>query len=138
MGLAYADASGRPANVTELGAGDISGMTLAAGVYKWGTGVVINSDVTLNGSATDVWIFQIAQGITQASATSVNLTGGALAKNVFWQAFGVVALDTTAHMEGVILSSTAITLNTGATVTGRLLAGTAVTLQQNTVSQPAP
>jgi hypothetical protein len=138
MGTAYTDAAGRAAGVTELGAGDISGMTLAAGVYKWGTGVVINSDVTLNGSATDVWIFQIAQGITQASATSVNLTGGALAKNVFWQAFGVVALDTTAHMEGVILSSTAITLNTGATVTGRLLAGTAVTLQQNTVSQPAP
>ena len=58
----------------------------------------------------------------------MNLTGGALAKNVFWQAFGVVAIDTTAHMEGVILSSTAITLNTGATVTGRLLAGTGVTL----------
>jgi non-canonical (house-cleaning) NTP pyrophosphatase len=138
MGLAYADASGRPANVTELGAGDISGMTLAAGVYKWGTGVVINSDVTLNGSATDVWIFQIAQGITQASATSVHLTGGALAKNVFWQSFGVVALDTTAHMEGTIIANTAITLNTGATVNGRLLAGTGVTLNQNVVAQPAP
>jgi len=138
MGTAYTDAAGRAAGVTELGAGDISGMTLAAGVYKWGTGVVINSNVTLNGSATDVWIFQIAQGITQAAATSVNLTGGALAKNVFWQAFGVVALDTTAHMEGVIIANTAITLNTGATVSGRLLAGTGVTLIQNVVTQPAP
>ena len=43
MGAAYTDAAGRAAGVTELGAGDISGMTLAAGVYKWGTGVVINS-----------------------------------------------------------------------------------------------
>jgi hypothetical protein len=138
MGLAYAEAAGRPASVTELGAGDISGMTLAAGVYKWGTGIVINSDVTLNGSATDVWIFQIAQDITQASATSVRLTGGALAKNVFWQAFGIVSLDTTAHMEGIIIANTAITLNTGATVNGRLLAGTGVTLIQNAVTQPAP
>lgn len=46
--------------------------------------MTIGSDVTLNGSATDVWIFQIAGGITQATATPVNLTGGALAKNVFW------------------------------------------------------
>lgn len=138
MGIAYSDAAGRAADVVELGAGDISGMTLTRGVYKWGTGVQINGDVILDGSATDVWIFQIAQGITQASATSVRLTGGALAKNVFWQSFGVVALDTTAHMEGVIMAHTAITLNTGATVNGRLMAGTAVTLQQNAVTQPAP
>ena len=138
MGTAYTDAAGRAAAVTELGAGDISGMTLSRGVYKWGTGVQINGDVTLNGSATDVWIFQIADGITQAAGTRVNLTGGALAKNVFWQAFGVVALDTTAHMEGIVIAHTAITLNTGATVNGRLLAGTEVTLQQNAVTQPAP
>jgi len=138
MGTAYTDAAGRAAGITELGAGDISGMTLNRGVYKWGTGVQINSDVTLDGSATDVWIFQIAQGITQASATSVKLTGGALAKNVFWQAFGVVALDTTAHMEGIVMAHTAITLATGATVNGRLMAGTEVTLQANAISQPAP
>lgn len=35
-----------------------------------------------------------------ASATKVILTGGALSKNVFWQSFGAVSIDTTAHMEG--------------------------------------
>ena len=138
MEAAYTDAAGRAPDYTELGAGDISGMTLPPATYKWGTGVLISTDVTLNGGPNDVWIFQIAQGITQASAAKVILTGGALPKNVFWQSFGVVALDTTAHMEGVILAQTAITLKTGATANGRLLAQTAVTLDANTVVQPAP
>ncbi|HEY5491359.1 MAG TPA: ice-binding family protein, partial [Gemmatimonadaceae bacterium] len=84
----------------------------------------------------DVWIFQIAGTVTQANATRVTLTGGAQARNIFWQAAGVVALGTTAHMEGIILGQTGITLATGATVNGRLLAQTAVTLQMNVVTQP--
>ncbi len=139
MEAAYTDAAGRALpDFTELGAGEIGGLTLVPGLYKWGTDVLITTDVTLNGGPNDVWIFQISGGITQASATKVILTGGALPKNIFWQSFGVVALDTTAHMEGVILAQTAITLNTGATINGRLLAQTAVTLDSNTVTQPAP
>jgi hypothetical protein len=139
MEAAYTDAAGRTLpDFTELGAGEIGGLTLVPGLYKWGTDVLITTDVTLNGGPNDVWIFQISGGITQASATRVILTGGALPKNIFWQSFGVVALNTTAHMEGVILAQTAITLNTGATINGRLLAQTAVTLDGNAVTQPAP
>ena len=138
MLTAYTDAAGRAPDFTEVGSGNIGGMTLPPGTYKWSTGVTIPTDVTLNGGANDVWIFQIAQGITQASAAQVILTGGALPKNVFWQAAGVVAIGTTAHMEGVILAQTAITLNTGASANSRLLAQTAVTLDSNTVTQPAP
>jgi ice-binding like protein len=138
METAYTDAAGRtvPAAVTELGAGDISGLTIAPGLYKWGTGVLINSDITLSGGPNDVWVFQISQGLTQASATHVILAGGALAKNVFWQTFGAVSIGTNAHFEGVILSQTSIDVGTGASVNGRLLAQTAVTLDQNMVVQP--
>jgi len=139
METAYTDAAGRPTpDFTELGAGDISGLTLVPGLYKWGTGVLISTDVTLSGGADDVWIFQIAGGITQASASSVILTGGALPKNIFWQVFGAVAIDTNAHFEGIILCQTEITLSTGASINGRLLSQTAVTLDQSTVTQPAP
>ena len=139
METAYTDAAGRTLpDITELGAGEIGGLTIVPGLYKWGTGVLISTDVTLNGGPNDVWIFQIAGGITQAPGARVLLASGALPKNIFWQASGVVALNTTAHMEGVILSQTAITLNTGATVNGRLLAQTAVTLASSTVVQPAP
>lgn len=136
METAYTDAAGRAADVTELGAGDISGLTLKPGTYKWGTGLLINTDVTLEGSSSDTWIFQVAGNITQAAATKVVLAGGALAKNVYWQSFGAVALDTTAHMEGVVLSYTEITLSTGATINGRLLSQTAVTLDGSTVTHP--
>ena len=48
METAFTDAAGRTSpDFTELGAGDISGMTLAPGLYKWGTGVLITSGVTL-------------------------------------------------------------------------------------------
>jgi len=138
MGTAYADAEGRTPDYSEVGAGNIGGMTLPPATYKWSTGISILTDVTLNGGANDVWIFQIAQGITQASAARVILTGGALPKNVFWQSFGVVDIGSTAHMEGVILAQTAITLKTGASANSRLLAQTEVTLQQNAVTRPAP
>jgi hypothetical protein len=52
MELAFTDAAARAPNATELGAGNIGGMTLEAGVYKWGTGLLIPTAVTLNGSAT--------------------------------------------------------------------------------------
>ena len=138
MQTAYTDAAGRAPDFTEIGAGNIGGMTLPAGTYKWGTGILIPTNVTLSGNANDVWIFQIAGGITQASAAQVILAGGALPKNIFWQAADVVNIGTTAHMEGVILAQTQITLKTGATANSRLLAQSAVTLDASTVVQPAP
>ncbi|HSY41849.1 MAG TPA: ice-binding family protein [Polyangia bacterium] len=138
MGLAFTDAAGRAPDVTELGAGNIGGMTLAPGVYKWGTSLLIPTDLTLNGSATAVWIFQIAQTLTVSNAVAVHLTGGALAKNVFWQVAGSVDFGTTSHFEGIVLSGTMINLRTGASIAGRLMAQTAVTLDTSTVTQPAP
>ncbi len=138
MELAFTDAAGRAPGVTELGAGLVGGMTLSGGVYAWGTGVLLASDLTLTGSATDVWVFQIAQDLILSSAVKVHLAGGALARNVTWQVAGLVDLGTTAHLEGVVLCQTAITLRTGASVNGQLLAQTAVNLDANTVVQPAP
>jgi hypothetical protein len=139
METAYLDAEGRVSpNFTELGAGEIGGLTLVPGLYKWGTGLMISTDVTLAGGPNDVWIFQVAGTMNQASATRVTLTGGAQAKNVFWQVAGAVTIGTTAHFEGVVLAKTLIAVNTGASVNGRLLAQTAVTLQKNAVTQPAP
>jgi uncharacterized membrane protein len=134
MQTAYVNGTGRPTpDHLELGTGNIGGLTLPAGLYKWTNTVTIPTNVTLTGNANDVWIFQIAGGITQASAARVHLTGGALASNVFWVVAGIVDIGTTAHMQGQVLSQTAITLRTGATANGRLLAQTAVTLAGNTI-----
>jgi len=112
-------------------------MTLSPGVYKWGTGLLIPTDVTLGGSATDVWIFQIAQDLTMSSGAQVVLAGGALPGNVIWQVAGLVDLGTTAHLEGVVLTQTSITLRTGASIDGRLLAQTAVDIDGSAVVEPA-
>jgi Ice-binding-like len=134
MEAAYTDAAGRPTpDHVELATGNIGGLTLPPGLYKWTNTVTIPVDVVLEGGANDTWIFQIAGGVTQASATRVRLIGGALAEHVVWQVAGVVAIGTTAHMEGVVLSQTQITLGTGASANGRLLAQTAVTLAGNTI-----
>jgi len=138
MELAYTDAAGRTSpDFTELGAGNISGLTLVPGLYKWGTGVSIdNTGVTLTGGANDVWIFQIAQDLTVANGAIVTLSGNAQAKNVFWQVAGQATLGTTANFKGTILSQTLISLNTNAVLNGRALAQTEVTLNQNTVTKP--
>ncbi len=138
METAYTDAAGRSLpDFTELGAGDVSGRTLAPGLYKWGTGLLLATDITLSGSANDVWIFQVAQDLTVSNGVKVILAGGALPKNIFWQVAGQVKLGTTSEFKGVILSQTKIVLETGALLNGRALAQTAVTLDANAVTEPA-
>ena len=136
MQAAYTDGMGRAATVTELGAGNIAGLTLVPGVYKWGTGVTIPTDVTLAGAANDVWIFQVAQNLSVSSGVHIVLSGGAQASNVFWVVAGQTTIGTTAVFNGNVLDQTAIVLNTGARLNGRALAQTAVTLDANAVMMP--
>ena len=136
METAFTDAASRAPKATELGAGNIGGMTLTTGVYKWGTGLLVPTDVTLSGSATDVWIFQIGKDLTVSNGAKIKVTGGALAKNVFWQVSGFADVGTTAHVEGTLMTQTAITLRTGASINGRLFAQSAVSLEKSTVTAP--
>jgi hypothetical protein len=136
MITAYNDAAGRPSpDFLELGTGNIGGKTLEAGLYKWTNTVTIPADLTLSGGADDIWIFQIAGDLTQSAAVKITLTGGAQAKNIFWQVAGEAIFGTTSHFEGNILSMTAITFQTGASMTGRALAQTAVILDANAITK---
>jgi hypothetical protein len=137
MQTAYTTAAGRPANVTNLGAGNIGSLTLAPGIYKWGTGLTIPTNVTLAGGPNDTWVFQIAQTLNLAAATTVVLSGGANASNIVWQVGGIVTLNTTSHMEGTILAQTEINMLAGSSINGRLYAQSAVNLVSSVVTQPA-
>ena len=137
MGTAFTDAAGRSLpDFTELGSGNLNGLTLVPGLYKWGTGVTIPAAVTIKGAANDIWIFQIAQTLTVGNGAIVTLSGGAQAKNIFWQVSGGVTLGTTSKFKGVILCKTLIAMKTGAVLTGRALAQTAVTLEANAITDP--
>jgi hypothetical protein len=135
MQTAYTDAAGRKSpTATELGAGNIGGKTIKPGLYKWSSGVTIPTDVTLSGGINDVWIFQIAGTLDISSGKKIILSGGAQAKNIFWQVAGKTSVGTTAVFNGNILDKTAIVLKTGAKLNGKALAQTAVTLDANAVN----
>lgn len=137
METAYTDAAGRVnPDATELASGNLGGLTITPGLYKWGTAVGMTSDVYLSGSATDTWIFQVAQGLSIDAGVSIILLGGAQPKNIFWQVAGIVDLASTSHFEGIILGAQAVRFVTGATMNGRVFSQTAVTLQGNTITQP--
>ncbi|MFI5172137.1 MAG: ice-binding protein [Chitinophagales bacterium] len=137
MQTAYTDAAGRPdPDFFNLGGGNIGGLTLEPGLYKWTSSVTVPTNITISGSATDIWIFQVSGTLKLSPGVNIILDGGAKARNIYWQVAGAVTLGTTSHFEGNILGHTAINLRTGATINGRLLAQTAVTLQMNTVVKP--
>ena len=137
MQAAYTDAAGRPdPDYLNLGAGTVGSVTLLPGLYKWSSSVNIPTDITISGSPTDIFIFQVAGTLNMSSAVRVTLEGGVQAKNIYWVVAGAVTFGTTSHFEGNILGQTGINMQTGASMNGRMLAQTAVTLQMNTVTIP--
>lgn len=136
MITAYNDAAGRPSpDFLELATGNIGGLTLASGLYKWTSTVTMPRDLVISGGPNDVWIFQISGDLSMSAGVNITLNGGAQAKNIFWQVAGEVTIGTTAHFEGIILSMTGITFQTGASMNGRALAQTAVILDANAVTE---
>ncbi|MHB8573835.1 MAG: ice-binding family protein [Dehalococcoidia bacterium] len=141
MQTAYTDAAGRPSGVgpnLNKGGGTLNGQNFTPGTYTWSTPVNITGDITLTGTATDVWIFQISGTLNISSATKVRLSGGAQASNIFWQVAGATTLGTTSTFNGSILDKTMIALQTGAVLNGRALAQTQVSLDANTVTTVGP
>ena len=136
METAYTDAAGRPAKHINVGGGDIGGLTLKPGVYRWDTDVRVPTDARLKGGSHDVWIFQVSKSLVVAAGKHIQLRGHAQSQKVFWQIAGHVSLGANSHIEGIILCKTAIEMKTGASINGRLLAQTAATLEMNGVTAP--
>jgi hypothetical protein len=133
---AYDDAASRPSNGS---AGtDLAGQVFLPGVRTASSSLLLSSgSVTLDaeGDPNAVFIFQIGSTLITGSNTSVTLTGGAQACNVFWQVGSSATLGTGTSFVGTIMASATITANTAATIHGRLLASTgAVNLDTNTIT----
>merc|ERR1712238_517195 len=142
METAFTDAAGRTdPDHTELYSGDLTGAglstnkpALAPGLHKWGTGVEFTGVVKFMGSSTDIWILQIAKDLTVEPGANIILEGGALPENIFWQVSGKISIGAGAHVEGILLSKTAIIFDTGSSLTGRALAQTVVTMITTTIT----
>jgi len=141
--IAFNDAAGRVPVPTGTflnpGSGNIGGMTLVPGLYKFTSSASITAnDVTLSGTATDIWIFQIAADLNVGTGIKVILAGGARAGNIFWQVGTSATLGTTSVFKGTIMAAQSISLGTGASLEGRALASSAaVTLASNVITKPS-
>jgi ice-binding like protein len=130
---AYLDAAGRASTSTY---GDLTGLNLVGGVYSLSSLTTdLSGNVTLNGQndPSSVWIFKSPSTLITGSTSSVTLTNGASACNVFWQVTSSATLGTGSRFVGTILALTSITVTTGVVIDGRTLARNgAVTLDTDT------
>ena len=140
---------------------NLSGLTLAPGVYTAPAGsfliqngsVSSAGDLTLDaqGNPNAVWVFQMATTLTvggpgAAFPRSINLIGGAQAKNVFWQvgSFATINAGGGGTMVGTIISTAGAAFSTAGsvnivTLNGRALSlGASVTLVDTIINVPAP
>ncbi len=137
MEAAYTDAATRiTPDHLDLGGGTIDGLTLAPGLYTWGSSVVLNTAVTLQGGLLETWVFQVANNLTVGAGAEVVLSGGALPQNIVWQVAGTASLGANSDFKGTILCKTDITMESGATLEGRALAQTLVSMVQSVVTEP--
>ena len=122
------------------GAGNIGGMTLGPGLYKFdGAAEVTGSNLTLEGGETEVWIFQVGSTLDVGNGIQITLAGGAKPWNIFWQVGTSAVIGTTAAFKGTILADQSITMNTGSTMEGRALASNGgVTYNGTGGSLPVP
>ncbi len=132
-----------------LAPADLGGKTLAPGIYySTSTMLLQNGDLTLDaqGDVNAVWIFQVTSGFTSIgtapypspSGGNVILSGGAQAKNIFWQISSSATIGDYTSFYGNVLAFSSITMNSHATATGRMLARNAsvIMTSTNTINKP--
>lgn len=100
-----------------------SGETLFAGVYSTAAALSIAGVLTLDGGGDPnaVFIFRSSAAIDTGAGTSIILTNGASACNVFWIAEGAIGLAAGTKMKGTIIShGGAVAMGAGGILEGRL------------------
>lgn len=103
---------------------DLGERTLTPGAYGFTSSAQLTGALTLDakGDPNARFVFEIAEALTTAPASSVVLVNGASPCNVFWQVGSSATLDTTTAFQGNLMALTSISLNKGVTVIGRMLA----------------
>ncbi|MET8157870.1 ice-binding family protein [Sphaerisporangium sp. NPDC005289] len=141
LSTAYNDAAGRVATATvppQLG-----GTTRGPGVYdSTGGSFAITGNLTLDahGDPNAVFIFRTSGpgSLNALPGSTVTLTGGARACNVFWRVVGRTIIGAGAVLDGTVLAGAGVDIGTRAIVNGRVLArtGAGVALNDARIRRP--
>ncbi len=122
---AYDVAAGQPIPPgNDLTGTDLGSLSLTAGAYGFSTSAQLTGQLTLDaqGDPNAQFVFVIGSTLTTASASSVILTNGASACNVYWKVGSSATLGSTTAFVGNLMALSDISLNDGVTVEGRVLA----------------
>jgi hypothetical protein len=146
---AYLFAEGATAPAPTTVSGDQGGKTLAPGIYKSTSTLLIqlgNLTLDAQGDANAVWIFQIASAFTtigggpypSPTGGNVILTGGAQAKNVFWQTASSATIGDYTSFKGNVMALQTITMGPYSRADGRMLArnGAVTMTSTNIINKP--
>jgi hypothetical protein len=133
LAAAYADALSRDA--VFFFAGDQNGATFDPGVHRTGEAFALSGVLVLDGGGDPgaIFIIQVNGALNTAAFSSIQLTDGAKAENVFWQANGAAGTGADSTFQGTILADGAITIGARGVLIGRALATGAITLDTNTI-----
>jgi hypothetical protein len=132
----------------------LDAQVLTAGYYTFGAGDVSLAGsgpgtLTLNGSATDIFVFKTPSTLHTGAGgmPTITLAGGALASNVYWvigssATLNVGVSSAGAVFPGTVLAAVSITVTQIGVINGRLLAttasGAAISLSDHaTINVPA-
>jgi hypothetical protein len=103
---------------------ELGGTTVTPGTYSFGStaNIAAGTNLTLSGGGT--YIFQVGSAITANVLSSVLLTNGASACDVFWQVTSAATLNGISFA-GNVVAQAGISLGPSAQLTGRALATSA-------------
>ncbi len=123
---------------TNLTGMDLGGMTLTPGVYCFDTSASLVAGGTLTlmgtGSATDTWYFQIGSTLITGANSTVTLTNGAVAGNVYWQIASSGTFGAGTSFQGQIVAFNSITIENSVNEIGRMWAYSgAITLDTDSI-----
>lgn len=136
---AYNEAETSPADTDKINLfnGYLGQKVLAAGVYYWNSRVTIPLDLKLEGTDTDVFIFKVAGDLRVGTDVKVTMSGGALAKNVFWVVGDHVLIKANSAMVGTIMSQESFEMREFSTLSGRaFVKNSKLMLDKNTITLP--
>ena len=123
-------------SITPVGPLFGSGQVLTPGVYCQNppaAASTLNGTLTLSGAG--IYIIRLNGALSTATSSSIVLTNGACADNVFFQVNGAVDVGVGSVFRGTILANGAIRLLTGASLEGRGLSiAGAISVNANTVT----
>ena len=119
--------------------GTIGNLTISPGIYVFSSTADLTGTLTLNGSSDAPFIFLVGSSLTTASSSSIVLTGGAEADDIFWAVgtggSGSATLGSSSTFIGNLIAQASISLGNSATVCGSVTALTgAVTMATNTIN----